>query len=334
MSEKRIARNVVSLLAVVGSCVQAQSHMDITVTAADIAAGHQPVPTSPYKTFLRASNKSAARPRDSFQSRATVAPSLVYPLDMSNFGGPTLHNFEAHNVFVNAVAMPGGVYGQSISGPSIDDADTFLTHLFASQMIHIVDQYTGTPDQGGSVGKSGILHYNSSATTYNSPDLQTLVHAAARAFGSGPQHVLNLFYNQGIDICDVQGDCYSPDNLSTWTFCAYHSYYDFPDLGRVFFTMQPYANVQYPFTPQDEVGCRVPAGGVHSQAIESMASALSHETFEAITDPAITGWGQGFIGYEMADMCVYLEYDIPLAGSTYRLQGEYSNRDHACVWRP
>jgi len=254
-------------------------------------------------------------------------------------------NFTAANSVVNGIhPIPNQTTGGE--GP-VTGEEVQFTILFTrfpqrfgsgaqqtSRMIHIEDQYTGTPDQGGTVAKPGIIRYNVPATTYYAQDLATLVHAAGRTFGTGLQHVVNMFYNQGVDLCPFDGVCYSPDNLSTWNFCAYHNYYDFPDIGRVIFTMQPYANVGNPNLPASEAGCQVPPGGMHSQAVESMANALSHETFEAISDPEVSAWVQGFIDYEMADLCIRLWYDIPLAGPTYRLQGEYSNQHHACVWTP
>jgi hypothetical protein len=60
----------------------------------------------------------------------------------------------------------------------------------------------------------------------------------------------------------------------------------------------------------------------------------SLEVFESISDPELNAWYIGEFGYEVADVCNRLWYDIPLAGRTYRLQGEYSNQYHACVWTP
>jgi hypothetical protein len=328
-------RAVLYISSALAACEFASGQAQITVTAADVAAGQRLSSGKP-------AEKMKARRSESFRFSSLSEPSFAqvpephYPLDLTNQGGlPMLHNFQAHNVFVNAVAMPGGTYGQSTTGPSVGDADTFLSHLFASNMFHIQDEYSGTPDLGARVGASAILHYNPSATTYNVQDLQAIVHAAATSLGTGPGHLFNIFTNQGVDVCDAPGDCYSPDNVSTWTFCAFHWYFDFPDIGTIYFTMQPYANVGFPGYPVGQAGCQVPAGGMHSEAVESMASVLSHETFEATSDPEATTWLNLLTGEEEADLCVWLWYDINLAGGpTYRLQGEYSNRYHACVWMP
>lgn len=123
--------------------------------------------------------------------------------------------------------------------------------------------------------------------------------------------------------------CYSPDNLSTFRFCGYHSYVDFGDFGRVYFTVEPYQKV---------TGCFATAPDLTS----ATGNVLSHEIFEVITDPNLDAWfGTGNpinnFGEEIGDECVWLHlYPQKLnpAYPAYVTQNEYSNRYHSCANKP
>ena len=256
-----------------------------------------------------------------------------YPVDVTNpNNNPTLTTYASHDVIVNPIITAPGVYAQSPSGPTLANADTFMANLFASDMIHIVDQYTN-PSSLRTVGQAGVITFNSTRTTYHDQDLQILVHAAGRVLGTAPGHAIHLFFRQGTDICSTFGGalvdemCYSPDNPSTFYFCGYHDSWVFADIGRVVYSIEPYQNVP---------GCRVPAkNSPNGQAVDSMADTLLHETFEFISDPypsSSTAWYNPFTGAEIADLCEGTVADIPLNAVPYRIQGIYSNKYHACSW--
>jgi hypothetical protein len=141
-----------------------------------------------------------------------------------------------------------------------------------------------------------------------------------------------------MDTCFDFGGCYSPDNPQTWAFCGYHSDVTFSDIGTVLFTVEPY---------QDVPGCAVQTPSPNGQMADSTNSVLSHETFEAITDPEPDS---GFInrtsldldGYEIGDECQplgnssgdFLTPTFLINGKSYEVQLEYSNHYAACAVQP
>lgn len=305
----------------------------IQITAADLfAAGQFPFgPIVPItKAFGGAEVRTASSPTD-FSVPSVPSPGF-YPADLANPTNlPTLGDLTVHNVIINPLIPVAGTFAQSPTGPTLADADTFLNNLFASQFMQVADQYTGA-GHVRTVGQAGVITFNSFKTTYNDPELVMFVHAAARTFGNSTPTMVNMFFKQGTDVCSTFGGtildqaCYSPDVPSTFAFCGYHSYIDFTDLGRVFFSVEPYDNVS---------GCRVPQGSPQGRAIDSMASVLSHETFEAITDPGLNAWfirRGAFGGNEIGDICAFLFAGVNLNGTPYGIQAEYSNTFHACTF--
>ncbi len=264
-------------------------------------------------------------------SRHTSGPSSFYPGDVSNPNpsGPTLTATQHHPIYVNQTPSHWGNVGG------------FLTDLGKSDFIHLVDQYTGNySDNRYTLGTSFQATYPIPANhTLQINDILALVHAGAAIKGNGYGHVYHVFLPQGVDMCwvDGVGGCYSPDNIPTFVFCAFHSAVDFTDaVGHVLFTVEPYQN-----TP----GCSAPPSGTaNSQLIDSTNDTLSHEIFETISDPDLDAWWVQALtfayGNEIGDLCTnvqqigahYYSYNptIPLNGHWYTIQAEYSNRMHGC----
>ena len=307
----------------------AQPPAQIQITGADLFAAQLPkVPA--LIPVHRVPGGAPMNPAVNPQDIPVVPPPGFYPADVSNpFGGSTLDNFVTHNIFVNPLNPAPGIYAQSPTGPTLSDSDKFLTSLYGSSFIHLMDQYTGDPASVRTVGQGGVITFNTYRTTYYDQELAILVHAAARTFGGGKGQLLNLFFRQGTDICSTFGGsltniaCYSPDNFSTFVFCAFHDTIDFADLGTVVYSIEPYEN-----TP----GCRVPQGSPNGRAIDSMANVLSHEVFEAISDPLLDSWFNNFSGGEIVDLCAGRVANTNLNGSVYQIQAEYSNQYHACAF--
>jgi hypothetical protein len=267
-------------------------------------------------------------------STTSLPPHVFYPGDLTNpDNGPTVVTTQFHPVYVDNVPSHWG------------DVGTFLTDLGQSDFIHVVDQYTGSKANNRyNLGTTLSVNYPIPANhTLTFPDLDSIAHAAALSQGAGLGHIYSVFLPQGVDFCASPFDCYSPDNESTWTFCAFHTYELFDDIADpVLVTLQPYADVPG--------GCSVPpTGGPNSQLIDSTNNILSHEVFETITDPLVTAWWIHTIewylfGAEVGDLCVKkvniggVRYsgagNVNLNGHAYMLQAEYSNIYHACVYTP
>jgi len=282
-----------------------------------------------------------------------LPPPTFYPADLAQGPGPVVLDAQFHNVYVNCV-------------PSCWDSPAiFENHLYASSFLHLVNQYVGSAAPGRySQGKSatvsypnsGILFDNLTSTTNTgngTGDIASILHAVAAKFGTGYEHVYHVFIPKGTDVCLADGTCYSPDNINSWFFCGYHGYQEFPDIGHVLFTVEPYEDAYaiyngLPFyactvgQPDSTVDTYPTPNGVE---VDSQANVLSHETFETITDPDGDAWLLGpyslaFYGLldEIGDLCVSQTflYSAPIlvAGKPYYVQPEYSNKYHACTMIP
>lgn len=268
------------------------------------------------KLKLLAQSAQSTSPFSSASVPSVSAPGF-YPADLSYAGGQLLTHTQSNNVYINCAASCWG-------NPS-----DFLTHLGLSNFIHVTDEYVhATAGARYTVGAATSLTVTAKHTL-TPTDILQYVHSAARAHGSGYDHVYHVFLKPGVDVCASAGVCYSPDNMSTFAFCAYHGSVDFSDLGHVLYTVQPFQNVP---------GCSVMQPSPNGAIVDSTASAVSHELIETITDPDGDAWyAQSSLieyGQEIADICEtpFGEYGaISIQGKLYSIQPEYANKVHACA---
>lgn len=305
---------------------------------------HIAVKSLSYKTL----GKVGSRDSQSQNMTATLhsaSPAVVpgipspgfYPGDLNDYyGGAVVVAAKQHPIYVDAAPATWG------------DVPAFLSDYSKSNMIHIVDQYTGSDENNryrlGS--QFAAPHYPlPSNHTFTIDDILTLVHAGASVAGNGYGHMYHVFLPPGADMCSGPAGtapCYSPDDSANWVFCAFHGSVDFDDaVGHVLFSVEPFQNV---------LGCSVaPTGTANNQLIDSTDSTLSHEVTETITDPDGDAWwvqdGTALFGAEIADECtraaVYPDYNVygdygivRLNGHPYTIQPEYSNAVHGCTYRP
>lgn len=317
--------------------IYAATPAQIEITGADLAAGQfarNPLFASGPGMHYR---EGVGRPPSPAAPATPAVTFGFFPADVANPDhNPTLQNLAVHDIFVNPSNPSPNVFAQSPTGPTLADVDTFVDNLNRSDFIHLTDQYTGSTNPSRTVGQGGIIKYETGRQTLYDADVAVLVHAAARTFGAGYSRIYHVFFAQGTDVCTSGGGnssfCYSPDDFSTFYFCGYHSYFDFGDLGHVIYSVEPYTNVPGCMDPTSPAGA-----SPNGPAIDSMANVLSHEIFEAITDPDLNAWYNrfgAFAGNEIGDECAFV-FALPpvsLNGKPYQIQSEYSNFYHACIW--
>ncbi len=258
---------------------------------------------------------------------ATALPRVpapgFYPADVAYHGGALLKSVQSNNVYVNGSAGDWGAPRK------------FLIDFGKSTFVHTLDQYVGeTANNRYTAGIAATLPYPTFATLGDN-DLLQIVHSAASTFGSGYGHIYHVFLPKGVDFCEPDGSCYSPDNLSTFAFCAFHGSVTFSDIGHVILSLEPYQNVD---------GCATAQPSPNGALIDSTNDVLSHELSEAISDPdPPTGWyaqsSLGTFGQEIGDLCPGIDLTGPffknpisvLNGRKYEIQLEYSNKYHACA---
>jgi hypothetical protein len=269
----------------------------------------------------------------------SVPPPGFYPDDLTYFGGPTLAQMESNNIYVNKQSC--GSVRTCWGNPG-----RFLRDLNKSDFIRLTDQYTGTRGSY-EVGDSVSARVTPEPTLLGTQMTQditldqilALVHDAASEIGTGYGHEYHVFLPVGIDTCFPGNQvCYSPDNPSTFFFCAYHGSVDFTDIGHVLLSVEPYQNV---------TGCQAVPPNPNGALADSTNSVLSHELIESITDPdPPTGWvavnSLPALGAEIGDLCepvgvsclnnpYFCDSEVLLNNHSYEIQLEYSNTYHACA---
>jgi len=240
----------------------------------------------------------------------------VFPVDMTFHSGHVLPTAQMHEVFINTTAAAVGV-------PA-----TFQANFSNSTFVHVLDQYAGsTANNRYPVNATSfIMTLSTFSNVISDNQLFTVLHSVvATTHLSGYGHMYNLFLKPGLDTCMDFGGCYSPDNPSSFVFCAYHGSITFSDVGHVIFSVMPYQH-----TPGcGDVGLTVP----NPVPIDDTAATLSHEESEAISDPDPGGgYFNDNFGYEIGDLCAPYRATESLNAHSYLIQPEYSNSVHGCFF--
>lgn len=256
-----------------------------------------------------------------------------YPLDMScqTKKCPVMTSSTAYNIYVT----PDGK--KCATEKCWGNPEEFLKALTGSQLASVITQYTkgsaSAYKYGGSVAVKYSLNYSN--TFYNN-DLFTILAAAYKHFkATGLNAQYHLFLPPGIDTCfDQYGICYSPDNLNSFAFCAYHTAAIAGPGIYLVYSVEPYQNAQVTVNGQKFYGCQnqtVPAGT--NRLNSGTASTLSHESFEAWSDPLPnTGWFNTWANMEIGDVCAYdFMATEKLGKKSWYVQQEYSNTYHGCA---
>ncbi len=283
-----------------------------SVTAGDTTAA---VTAQPIRTHVQKILSKTANPT---QSAVTVTS----PFNLTYFGGPLVKTGISHPIYVNC-KTGGFCWGNSRGTPG-----TFLADLTNSNFVHIVDQYIGLKTNSrytltfASSVNATFSHTATFPTLATVPQLLSIIHAVAKAGGTGYGKMYHVFLPAGTDTCLSPTVCYSPDNPPTFIFCAYHGSVQFSDIGHVLFSVEPFQGVG---------GCFIPTAVPHG-LLDATASTLSHETFETITDPDPgSGWFNTVFGFEIGDECTSTSTNVNFSGLWFDVQSEYSNAANGCV---
>lgn len=328
-----------------------------------VAQAHQGVPHVLYSnTTAGRMAQSAQRfemrgngPGDSSGGWQGNNKSTRYPGTLEYHGGHTVQTATEYMIYVDTTTNGSCNSIASCWG----DPAGFLHDLGRSQMIHITDQYVHAYDGDRyrvfpkpiMVTLTGVTP----GTALSDFQMQEIVYEVTTTLGlpTGFHAIYDIFLPPGQDECQPSGQCYSPDNPSTFSYCAYHNASVFPNSTLAIYTVEPY---------QDVSGCSVRPNTGNGQLVDSTNSVLSHETFETITDPNTsgnwpTGWwneeANGLFGQEIGDECSFLAINPPppavpgptttvyfdpsrvdLNGHAYWIQPEYNNAAHACTTYP
>ena len=343
-----IAAGLLALAAAAASAASpaAAQRVNVQPTEADASAA-QSAKLQYRKLWTGA--KPGARPEDRAAHRSGAGGAakggpheqIRFPGDLQFHGGPVITNMIAHAIFM----LPSDGTCPS-STACWGDPERFLTDLGRSEFIHVTDQYVGTDAPNRyTVGADAQVPYTRPTDAAGHPipftdaQMQAVIHAVVTQTGgaTGYGNIYHVFLPPGQDECFTASFKTCASNI----FCAYHGSTDFPDIGHVVYSIEPYANV---------FGCQAAPNGPNGQLADSTDSVLSHETIEAITDPDGTAWwnsaDNGLFGEEIGDECSFLTFDangnflnfndefVSLNGHPYLIQPEYNNNQHACTAGP
>ena len=231
---------------------------------------------------------------------------------LTYYGGPTLGSATMYNIYVNNTASYWGDPGSFLTNWNSGGSATFE---------HLLDQYTKTTALNRYPYGGGIqVSYNTSGQL-GDQDMYNIIHPVAAQYGTGYTHVYHVYFMQGVQQCStVAGGCYAVSG----GYCAYHSSVNFSDIGHTIYSFEGYQNIS---------GCNSPSGKV----ADSTDSTMSHEMYEAITDPDVNngtlGWYNRSKG-EIGDICRTNYGNVALNGTTYDIQKEWSNKYRACSFSP
>jgi hypothetical protein len=318
------------LFAVVALNAQSAAPAQAMISGSDQAAAASTTKFV-YRIVPAATPAAKKLPASSFTNKKLTANAAVpqpgfFPADLSYHGGPVIRAAHNNPVYFDC---PAACWGNPAA---------FLSDLNHSVFVHLADQYIGsTATLRYPVGNAVSINQTLQTNVLGQNDILAIVHAAASKLSvqNSYSNIFHVFLPQGVDTCfDLTSVCYSPDNPSSFFFCAYHGAVWFSDIGHILFTVEPYQNVP---------GCQVATPTPNGVLVDSTASVLSHEFFETITDPDLDAWwSQASLiewGEEIGDICEpivnsnsqFLDPVFLINQQKYKVQLEYSNKFHACT---
>jgi uncharacterized repeat protein (TIGR01451 family) len=262
------------------------------------------------------------------------APSSDPAGDLVENAGPVMHNVTVYLDFW----LPAGHFKTDDAGDTAyrNLIEQYVRDLSGTEYFGLLNQYKdgagaieNSVTLGGSNTYTGAFpHAGTKADPLTFKDIKAEVSRAATAnsWTQDDNHLFMVFTGSGVQSCKGgTTDC------SFNAYCAYHNFFTDGSKPTVF-SLMPLA---------DSLGGCTPAGPYpNDQVSDTEINVLSHEIFEAVSDPHLNGtWtdkngGSGEIG----DKCNgnYAPRndagaDIYLSGHPYMVQQEWSNAVHTCA---
>jgi hypothetical protein len=251
--------------------------------------------------------------------------------------------------------LAGGDFGNSVIPGYSGLMSRYLQDSGSTGIANVVSQYydtkrgfaksvgTSTSFGGSWIDTNSSTHDGSTGNPVLDSDIQQAVNdalAANPSWNDGTNSTFYVFTGYGIESCmdSSEGSCTSgiPSSLG---YCAYHgSFSDSRGHTAVYANMPEDYYWDLKAILNGGEGCletnALPEGDVYA---DPEFSTLSHEQFEAETDPGVGGWRDS-AGNEIGDKCNGLLGTEPYFGPSnatannhdYVLQQEWSNADGAC----
>jgi uncharacterized repeat protein (TIGR01451 family) len=264
----------------------------------------------------------------------TPAPNSDPAGDLTAGAGPVMHNAVMYLDFW----LPSGHFDTDAAGDTAyeNKMSQFINDMSGTEFFGLMSQYSDSNGAiqnnisvgGTTVSTNALPHAGTTADPLTFQNIVDEAHRANVAHGwtEDDNHMTIVFTGSGIQSC--KGSACTPGG-----YCAYHNYATATGASNP---------TVFAFMPQgDSLGdCSMGGPFPNKQSQDIEISAMSHEIFEAVTDPHLNGtWtdtngGSGEIG----DKCAYnpaprndAGADMYLNGRPYAVQQEWSNAVHTCA---
>ncbi|MEA2217672.1 MAG: hypothetical protein QOJ35_298 [Solirubrobacteraceae bacterium] len=239
-----------------------------------------------------------------------AAPPPAAAADVTYHGGPVLTAVEVVTIFW------GAAWSQPTQATLAGDLNAFFDAILASSLMDLMAEYgtAGNPIRRGSRIATVMVTASEPGTAQpgggrivSDAEIQTALQGWV-ADGTVPATTANTLYFVYLppDVVSTLGT-----DQSCTTYCGYHNHVG----ATVFYAVEPYVTCD---------GC------AFGQVLDTQTKISSHELFEAITDPALSGWYDNGSGEEIGDICN--GDTVTVAG--YTVQSEWSQVQGACVVAP
>jgi uncharacterized repeat protein (TIGR01451 family) len=264
----------------------------------------------------------------------TPAPNSDPAGDLVAGPGPVMHNAVMYLDFW----LPSGHFDTDAAGDTAYEnrMKQFVNDMSGTEFYGLLHQYTdsnGAIENNISVGGTAVStnalpNDGSAAHPLTFQNIVDEAHRADTAHGwtEDDNHMTIVFTASGIQSC--KGSACTPGG-----YCAYHNYATATGASNP---------TVFAYMPQgDSLGdCSMGGTFPNGAAQDIEISALSHEIFEAVSDPHLNGtWSDANGGSgEIGDKCAYnpsprndAGADLYLQGHPYVVQQEWSNAVHTCA---
>lgn len=319
------------------------------------AQGRYTLRDTPPGPYLCVANQEGA------PQRATVTPAGTTTLNfvecaahcggLAYHAGPVMHTFTAYVIFW---APPGTRFEPDGGNARFQSlVRQYFSDVGGTRFYGLLTQYW---DQEGPVRNVATLggayldtqpypHAGTRGDPLNDQDITTEISRVRGLKGwnvtASSAFIVLTGYNVQECAKFSNGQACSFPNNANNGFCAYHSFTPYfggsnsPNYAPYIYAAN---NSNCSYLPTFDSGA-APYG---DQAADAVINSLSHEQFEAVTDPETRGWYDGDpSGGEIGDKCETSFGSVNWDGSTvtlnhghsYALQEEYSDRASSCAYQ-
>jgi len=256
---------------------------------------------------------------------------------MTYHQGPVVHDARIHPIYWQPSTSSVFLAGVTLSNFSWN-VEYFVTDMVAFPMFQTMREYPDTSGRSpstvthvpGSAYSAPLPHAGTVADPLQSGDVERAVDSYAATMSASTDDIYVLFLPTAVHVCLSSGQCTFPDAagnaIGGWHSATPggHMYAVIPSMDNLF--PGAFAPAISPFP--------------NGRPLDTTYNVLSHEIFEALTNPRGTGWfgpnSPGEPCFENGDRCTARALSFSVTGSftlfplQVDIQQEWSNASGSC----